>query len=124
MKQDGYTKRVNEFIGLIQAAVEQGRVGEVALARRLESIGRKIRRNAQVADTPWQDGHTKYGRLCNANRAQYREDVNFFYWKNNWSVGQISRKFGISEVSVSKLIDKDSEWAPTTNEVEREREAM
>ena len=47
---------------------------------------------------------SKYGRLCNDNREQYREDVNFLYWRTSCTVAKISRKLGISEISVTKLI--------------------
>lgn len=46
----------------------------------------------------------KYGRLCNANRAQYQENVNFLYWNTACCTAMIARNLGISESSVSKLV--------------------
>jgi len=100
-----YKARIEGWIARIDEAVTQAGRCDIELARALESIARKIRRNS-AAPNPPQVRHGIYGRLCNNNRAQYREQVNFYYWKTELSVAEIARKLGIAPATVSKLIER------------------
>jgi hypothetical protein len=91
-----------------------GLVSDMELARKLESIARRIRRNHEREQPegirkPWQNGKAKYGRLCNDNRKLYRSDVNAMYWYQRLPPATIAKHLGISQSSVAKLIERQPE---------------
>jgi hypothetical protein len=107
-----YEARVRDQLASINKAVTQGALSSVELARELEAVARRIRRKGEK-ESAARNGVThkgKYGRLCNANRARYREDVNFYYWKTTCNVAQIVNHLGISAPSVAKLIMKREDY--------------
>lgn len=75
------------------------------LVRKVEAIGRKMRRRSDVTTEQVRRSKGRYGAVCKANRDKYRTDVNFLYWNTSNSVRQIARHLGITEPTVNNLIE-------------------
>lgn len=57
---------------------------------------------------------SRYGKISNDNREQYKNDINFLYHREGQGPASISKLLGIGEVTVERLIVYDQSYIAST----------